>query len=162
MFILTAQREASAGYYAKYQAYLQSERDRFPPSAFELATSDWYGGFHDHRAPHDAWLQSLLVTERAEANHEAQASVSIQIDLLGAYHDGRITMIYPNVFSYDIESIGVAAGLGDWRYDELRLNDDGNLLHEIEWWNVDGTNTWLIEASDVHHEWHPFAEPASG
>ena len=44
--------------FRRYQDYLQSLRDTFAPSAFALATSEWYFNFNDHRCPHDAWLET--------------------------------------------------------------------------------------------------------
>ena len=60
MFILAAQRDADVDRaFARYAEYLKANRDRFPRSAYALATSDWYFGFSNHQAPHDPWLESL-------------------------------------------------------------------------------------------------------
>jgi hypothetical protein len=48
-------------------------------------------------------------------------------------------------------------GHGDWRYDELRINDKGHLVHEIEWASFTYTGSWLIEASDLQYRWVPKA-----
>ena len=52
-FILAADGRYAdvVGAFRRYQEYLQSLRDVFPPSAFTLATSDWYFNFNDHRCP---------------------------------------------------------------------------------------------------------------
>ena len=49
-----------------------------------------------------------------------------------------------------------AAGHFDWRYSEIRLNDAGNVIHEIEWAGPPGMEArWIIEASDVQLETLP-------
>jgi hypothetical protein len=63
-FILSAERgdDATAAF-ARYRAYLEQHRDRFPRNAYALATSDWYYDPHEHRCPHDAWLESATLLE---------------------------------------------------------------------------------------------------
>jgi len=51
------------GAFARYRVHLEANRANFPKNAFELATSSWYYGFDDHRAPHDAWLEKLEIDE---------------------------------------------------------------------------------------------------
>jgi hypothetical protein len=60
---------------------------------------------------------------------------------------------YPRLISLNIQAVELAEGFGDWLYDELRLSDKGNQLHEIEW----GSGArWLIESDDVEFYWQPF------
>jgi hypothetical protein len=74
--------------------YLAANRERFPPGAYQLATSDWYFGFSDPRGPHDAWLEAVEVAEPAEGDRKQFRTVSIRIRLLGSYHDGWIELVY--------------------------------------------------------------------
>ena len=86
--------------FERYRDYLASVADSFPPSAYALATSDWYFDFNDHHCPHDAWLESLSITESASgARHEIRR-LSMRVRLLGAYVDGHIELVYPQVFAY--------------------------------------------------------------
>ena len=41
------------------------------------------------------------------------------------------------------------------RYDELRLSERGNLIHEIEWCGATDTASWIIDASDTEFRWVP-------
>jgi hypothetical protein len=160
-FILAAQRksyEEMRANWRRYEEYLGSVRDRFPPSAYALATSDWYYNPEDHRCPHDAWLEELGITEPAEGPRHENRTVAIQVRLLGAYHDGHIEMRYPTVFRYELALGSGRQGHGDWRYDEFRLSEEGHILHEIEWARLDHTARWLIEASDVEFVWKPLVE----
>lgn len=143
--------------FENYARYLEANRDRFPPGAFDLATSDWYFNPGDHRCPHDAWLESVTILESASGERQEIRIVSIRVRLLGAYHDGHIELFYPRVFSYSLTMGDVTAGHRDWRYDELRLSETGALIHEIEWCGPFDTGRWLIEASDVVFEWIPNA-----
>jgi hypothetical protein len=52
-------------------------------------------------------------------------------------------------------ALDVGRGHADWRYDELRLDDAGRVVHEIEWWKERETARWLITADDVELTWHP-------
>ena len=49
-------------------------------------------------------------------------SSKLTIQLLGAYHDGHIEFVYPEVhaYAYDMKMITLKKGHGDWRYDEFR------------------------------------------
>jgi len=158
MFILGPERDADVvGAFARYKAYLQRNRKRFPPSAFALATSDWYYGFSAHEAPHDSWLDSLHLAEPSSGKRQEVRSASLSIKLLGAYHDGYIEFVYSNVFEYQLSGMGLDRGHGDWRYDEFRLNKKGQLVHEIEWASYGAGHRWVIVAGDVTHTWTPFA-----
>lgn len=162
-YILTDQLHAedeptAAGAFARYRAYLASVRGRMPPSALALAESDWYFNARDHRAPHDAWLETVTVVERGAGERRQDRAVALTIRLLGAYHDGYIELHYRDVTRYRIElapSETVGGGHRDWRYDELRLGPRGGVVHEIEWWGLEATGTWLIEAGDVEYRWLP-------
>jgi hypothetical protein len=159
MFILADQRDSDVtGSFARYSEYLGKNGHRFPRSALALATSDWYFGFSSHQAPHDSWLESVQVFEPSSGERCELRATSILIRLLGAYHDGYIEFHYPTVFEYRLTAGTLGQGHGDWRYDEFRLDEEGRLVHEIEWASYGANNTWVIVASDVHHKWLPFTE----
>jgi hypothetical protein len=156
-FILDAQRRADvSGAFARYRAYLDQVRHQMPASAYGLASSDWYFNFNDHRCPHDAWLESIIISEPSSGRRDEERATSIRIRLLGARHDGFIEFYYPCVSRYRIDAIDAAGGHKDWRYDEFRLSDEGGVIHEIEWCGTVDTARWVIEATDVHYQWLPF------
>ena len=152
--------EDFAGCFARYKAYLQENKDKFPVSAFELANSVWYSDASDHRCPHDAWLESLQLSEQSHGDRSELRYSTIKIRLLAPYHDGFIELTYPKVFSYRITAYNCLRGHLDWRYEEFRLSDNGQIIHEIEWAS-DDDGVWLIEASDVLYQWVPRAEAHS-
>jgi hypothetical protein len=141
--------------FRRYREYLESVKDSFPPSAYALATSDWYFYPRDHRCPHDAWLESLSLAEPSSGSRHEIRTLSLQARLLGAYHDGYIELRYPRVFRYCLDIDDGEMGHRDWRYDEFRVSDGGRLIHEIEWWGPRQTGTRLIEASDLEFRWVP-------
>src|SRR5690606_28927797 len=156
-FILAEQRHAGGpaelnAAFVRYRVYLAANAAAFPPGAYELATSDWYFDFANHRSPHDAWLEEAAFTE---AESDRGRVVQLTIRLLGAYHDGQIALEYPEVFRYAFEGSRLTPGHGDWRYDEFRLAENGHLIHEIEWAGAGTTGRWLIQASDVCYAWVP-------
>lgn len=153
-YILSAQRDldlpASTNPWPRYQAYLRENQDRFPPNAFALATSEWYFSFDDHRAPHDAWLESATFAEPSSGERNENRTLSLRLKLLGPYHDYWLEFFYPKVYSYTLTNPKATGGHFDWRYDEFRLSESGNLIHEIEWAGAPGVEAhWVIEASDA-------------
>src|SRR5258707_457232 len=90
------------GAFQRYRDYLESVSGSFPPSAYTLATSDWYFSPEDHRCPHDAWLESFHLTEPSTGQRHETRTLSLQVRLLGAHHDGYIELLYPQVFSYHL------------------------------------------------------------
>jgi len=153
MYILGDQRDEDVeSAFKRYKEYLKKNRGRFPESAYELATSDWYFGFDGGKAPHDGWLESFKISEPTTTVSTGEyRTVSINIELLSAYHDGIIEFHYPEVFEYKMSANLLTQGHGDWRYDEFRLNDEGHLVHEIEWATYGHTCSWIIVADDVLH-----------
>jgi len=155
-FILSEQRTAAhnqvVACFESYRDYLRGTRSRFPPRAYELATSVWYYAPRDHRCPRDAWLEEIIASETGSGYRAEVRAVSMRVRLLSAYHDGHIELSYPRVFAYQ-PGAHPHQGHQDWRYDEFRLTEDGHVLHEVEWWGSAEAGRWLIEASDVHFEW---------
>ncbi len=157
-FILSPKRdEDTLEAFASYRRYLAESRPSFPSRAYELATSDWYFDFREHRCPHDGWLESLNLTEQGPGVRSEHRHTSLRIRLLGAFHDGVIEFSYPRVFHYSLSGIRTERGLGDWRYDEFRVSPEGHVIHEIEWGGSPRGqgSRWLIEASDVEFHWEP-------
>lgn len=153
-YILRKERDGSVAKakrnWERYVAYLHKNERRFPPGAYALATSDWYFGASDHRAPHDAWLEEVTISEPSAGKRHEIRQTSIRVRLLGAYHDKILEFVYPRVFAYSFAAPTVQHGHYDWRYDEFRLNKAGNLIHEIEWAGPPGYSArWIIETSDV-------------
>jgi WD40 repeat protein len=137
-----------------YRKYLQSLKERLPVTAFEFATAAWHYDHSDHRCPHDSWVESLTIAEPARGERFQDRSLRISTRLLGAFHDGHLLLSYADVQAYSLESPKVRAGHGDWLVDEIRLSDNGFVLHEVLFSN---DNRWLIEAKDISCEWRPNA-----
>ncbi len=144
--------------YKRYFEYLKTIQDKFPEGAYRLATAQWYYEVTDHRSPHDAWLESVLIRENSTGDRNQRRSIDIVVRLLGAYHDGYIELSYRDVKSYEL---GIAfqtfhpecdnQGHQDWRCDEFRLSKNEFVLHEINW----SRGSWLIESCDVAYRWIP-------
>jgi hypothetical protein len=161
-FILSAQRnvddlDVARSHWRRYEAYLHDNANRFPAGALALATGGWYFGFEDHRAPHDAWLESAVFVERSEGEREERRWLVLELTLLGAWQDMWIKFRYPRVYSYAMTGAESQGGHGDWLYDEFRISDNGHLIHEIEWAGgaLREGSRWLIESSDVEFSVEP-------
>jgi hypothetical protein len=153
MFVLAEQLHADGNPnvpFRRYAAYLEENRSKFPAAAFELASSGLLLNASDPSCPHDGWLEWARFDEPAEGERHEIRSLGFRIRLLGAYHDRYVELFYPKVFSYSMNNHRSAAGHFDWRYSEIRLSDEGNVIHEIEWSGPPGMAAhWIIEASDV-------------
>lgn len=157
-YILSAEKDNDRfGAFPRYRDYVSSAKATFPPQAYELASSEWYFDPKDHRCPHDAWLESLVVSEPSTGSRQEIRHTTIRVRLLGAYHDGFIELVYPKVFSYQLTSPLAERGLGDWRYDEFRVDPSGHVIHEVEWagFGSKEASRWIIEASDLEFHWIP-------
>src|SRR5262245_29350461 len=141
--------------WSKYCSYIESVREQLPDSAYEFATAPYHYDASDHRSPHDGWLESLIVREPATGDRKQNRSLEIDVRLMAAYHDGHIELSYSDVRRYSLQSGGQnELGHGDWLYDEIRLSEQGFVLHEVEWARG---GVWLIECGNVAYQWRPFA-----
>ena len=163
VYILTKDRpnnsyeEWQSGW-AAYCAYLESVEGQLPHPAYDFATAPWHYDFSDHRAPHDGWLEALVVREPASGERKENRRLEIVVQLLAAYNDGHIELKYSDVQNYSLASGDTdSSGQGDWLYDEVRLSERGSVLHEVEW---SRGGSWLIECGDIVYTWRPldFAE----
>lgn len=159
MFVLSEQLHKKEGDpnvpFRRYAAYLEQNRSRLPAAAYDLASGTLLDA-SDPSCPHDGWLEWAKFEEPSEGERHEIRSLSLRVLLLGACHDRYIELFYPGVFSYAMSNHRSEAGHFDWRYSEIRLNDKGNVIHEIEWAGPPGLEArWIIEASDVQLQTFP-------
>ena len=154
-----ASREVVAARWREYVAHIESVRGDLPDEAAAFALAEWHYDFRDHRCPHDAWVESVAVVELARGERQEIRSLEIRIVLLGAYHDGRIHLIYPGVTRYDLRQPSGAYGPahGDWLVDEVDVAptstpEQRRVVHAIAF--ASGAR-WTIEAANILYEWVP-------
>lgn len=136
----------------RYFAYVDANRDQFPASAYELAAAQWRHDFNDHRALHDSWVESFRFFDESLPEGGPGRSNSLELTVLGAYHDGKIRLIYRNVDSAQLHLSEASTGPIQIYRDEIRLSGGGHVLHEIEFL---GQENWLIECNDMTQHWEP-------
>ena len=142
--------------FTAYRNYLQSIEGKLPASAYEFAVAEWHYNPEAHACPHDAWVESLTVSEPCSGNRQEYRSLEISLRLLAAYHDGHIQITYKDVRSYSLntpvnfQATLIGIGHGDWLTDEIRLSESGLVIHEIEF---SRGSRWLIECGDIVYEW---------
>lgn len=130
-----------------YPAYFAEVSQRLPPGARAYAGAAWHYNFEDHRCPHDMWLESLSFVERT--TDERLRRVDAVLRLLGAWHDGHLELRYTNVTRYVTALVLGPRGHGDVMIDEVVLEDDGQVTHEIAF--EDGN--WSLTCEDVVATW---------
>lgn len=138
MKILTLPRtkdinEIERRYYA-YKEYIVRNKHILHESLVELVESDWYFNWVDHRCPHDSWVKKINIC------HDL-SKVSIEIELLGAYHDLKLFYRYEDVFCYSIINEGNSKEI-EWDIDEFMLFEGGVTGHSIRFTN---DVNWLIK-----------------
>jgi hypothetical protein len=136
-----------------YKDYLKKIGDKMPSSARDFALADWHYDFMDHKCPHDSWVEHLKIYEESSGDRRQNRVSHIEIKLLGAWHDGYLELMYKKTTRYSLTNNRGWKSHGDWLYDEVRLSEDGFVLHEIEF--VGGIE-WLIECEDIEFKWLPF------
>lgn len=142
----------------RYLAYLRSIEGKIPPDAHAYAAADWHWDAHDHRCPHDAWIEFVTVQELSRGERSEIREIAVKARALGAYHDGHFEITYSGVTSHCIElpTKSFQTGYGDWLTDEVRLADNGKVVHEVLF--ASGGH-WLIECADLRHQWLPLDSP---
>ena len=139
-----------------YNKFLRKNSGFFPQAAYEFAIADWHYNPSDSRCPHDAWVESLQISEKHNSETDKKEGIKIQLILLGAYHDGQIKIQYEGVKGYNLNLLPDSFEVkhhGDWLIDEIRISEKGWLVHEIKF-SVFGK--WQIECENINYEWLPF------
>lgn len=133
---------------SRYQAYLESIRTQLPAATYEFATMPWHYSPTDSRSLHDAWVDQVIIrTIPPLSPHAKHHTLEIWLRLLGPQHDGYVELHYTNVHDY-----ALPGHYGEWLYDEVRLSEEGSVIHEISF----GRNMrWRIECVGISYEWWP-------
>lgn len=120
-----------------YIEYLQKNKDRFPASVFNFATDIERHNLDSPHSLHDAWMESFAVKEKRQEERSLDASLAIELVLLGPMHDRDIILRYEGVVSYQIEGNKNPYNWsdtfhGDVSRHEVSISERGLICHEIE------------------------------
>jgi hypothetical protein len=131
-----------------------------PEVTKSFVLSDWY--YADfHKCPHDAWVDSLEIVERASGERKQLREIHIKLKLFAASHQGHIYYTYENVSQYDLNARWLYCRTGpkheDWLNDEITLAGTGEVEHEIVFRS--GTQ-WNIRCKSISYEYRPIADSA--
>ena|ERR1051325_1449432 len=129
--------QSGTTHFQRYFEYLQRIRGKLPKSLYEFAADQSRYALNDPRTMHDSWLVSITVHE-GSASGDNRRLMTIDLKLLGPYHDRHFDLRYGDVLTYQFDmpkktNLPPATGHGDLLYQEFRLTDDEkNLCHEIQ------------------------------
>jgi hypothetical protein len=133
-----------------YINYLESIRDKVPEHVMRFASDpDRY-----YRSIHDAWLDYFKIEEIVSSERMERRSTEIEMRLLGPFHDRRVFIRYKGVIGYQITATGLEKGHGDLLLHEVRLGDDSELIHELEF---DRDRIMTIRCRDLIHWEEPYS-----
>jgi hypothetical protein len=142
-----------------YLRFLRESTDRFPKGAREFALADWHYDIEHHQCPHDSWLESFAIKEKASGARHQRSTIEIESLFLGAYHDGSFSLTYRDVQSYSLQLEPHEPGRrahGDWLVDEVTLTDANLVRHEIQFERA----SLMVICADVEYSWMPQASRA--
>jgi len=122
--------------FADYQHYLETNKDKLPPHAYEFAIDMNRHRLDSPHSLHDAWMTSITIKENRNPVFPFQPQPSIEIALLGQMRDRTILLCYSGIAHYQIEGYENPYNSddtfqGDISWHEVRLNEEGLLIHEI-------------------------------
>jgi len=140
------QRVADSWHLNHYLDYLEQNAGTFPLGARNFALAHWHYDFKHKQCPHDSWLQELIVRMSTISSGEELSSAAIHSTYLGAYHDGYHEIEYKQVSSYTIDMREMPS---DWVIDEVTLENDGRVCHEI----VFAEGTLIVRCQDLLYRW---------
>jgi hypothetical protein len=122
----------------------------------ELIRQPWYQDANDPRCPHDAWIEGVLIQEIANKRGDQVRSISVEIRLFNAFHNGTITYSYGNVRSYSLSLLTVSSegnrAHGDWLNDTFHCMREGLSQHQITF-SSGAVVTILFETLSYKAEW---------
>ena len=142
--------EESKRRFSEYKEYLETIKGKLSFFPINFIFEEWYTDIASHKCIHDSWLDKVLISE------DDENKVTITLKLLGAYHDGFITLKYSDVQYYKLnrnESSTIKSSHGDLRYEEFRLDEDGNQIHEFDWYTLDENAAFLIACRHIEYIW---------
>lgn len=142
-----------------YLEYLESIKESLPPGAHDFMFAERRYDISNPKCPHDSWLECMRIVESGVGDRNESRTLEMNARFLGAFHDGWIDLSYKGVTSYSLglkrmQREKAMIGHGDWVIDELVLNKDGSIRHEI---TFSDTGLWEICATDVSYRWTDIA-----
>jgi hypothetical protein len=139
----------------RYFVYLRSIQNRLPVHVFEFASNDDHYNLTSHSSLHDAWLESVVISEPWEGKRQQSRSITVTISLLGPYHDRQITLEYREVCHIAIDvpdeyamSPSYRVGNGDLLHHEIRFEEPDVIVHDIQF---SRGSRYLIKCHDLIH-----------
>jgi hypothetical protein len=136
---------------APYFAYLEQIRDRLPREVYAFASDVAHYTLDSPTSLHDAWLEELTISEPASGVRSELRQTELTLRLLGPMHDRIQVLHYTGVQRYRVEAEAVGRGHGDVLVHEVRLSEDGLLVHELLF---AGGTAIAIECADLRYEEH--------
>jgi hypothetical protein len=148
-----------------YLNYLEEIKDRLPLKAREFAFLEGHYDITHKRCPHDSWVEWIAIQEIHEWKNDrikGERPLKITARFLNAFHDGWFELTYEDVQQYSlsldrIKRIGLndkihgpKIGHGDWIVDEILLDSDGFISHEIEFRD---SALWKIKCANIIYQW---------
>ena len=121
----------------------------------QALTESWYYDHTDPRCPHDAWLRSVSLTIDGRSQDEGECVRVLRLELLGAYHNGVITLSYRGLLMYQVilrshEEPEKISRREDWLEDSVEVV--GNRIRHVISWE---TGQWILEAEEITFAWAP-------
>jgi hypothetical protein len=130
--------------------------DRTEAPLLQVVALSRYQDATDPRCPYEGWLQRFDLRIVGESSDEAACTRTLQIDILNAYQNGKITFKYEGVVGCRIaltseETVGKIVRRCDWLEDEAEVIGSTIIRHSIRW----ETEECKIDPRKVTYNWIP-------
>lgn len=114
-----------------YRDYLSRFKQTSAGLSCGFVFEEWYYDYSDPRSPHDSWIESIAISEKA-IHKRADRETSISVTALGAFHDRVLLFQYESVSRYSMENMDTGnGGHGDWLVDEFEFLPGDLIKHHI-------------------------------
>ncbi len=138
-----------------YFKYLESIRGQLPSHVYDFAAQANHYNLHSHSSLHDAWLESMTISEPARGDRNQNRRVDIELCLLGPFHDRKMHLYYKDVYEYSFDTAtrrdklpSVSGGHGDLLSHEIRLDPPDIIIHELQF---SRGGVFLIKCREFSH-----------
>jgi hypothetical protein len=122
--------------YGNYLNYLETIRKSLPEPVYQFASSEQHFNLNSPHSLHDAWMESVTISEQRQKTAPFKPQVQVILKLLGQQHDRMIVLEYDKVSRYTVEGKQndfnwADTFHGDVFTHEIRVTNENKIIHEI-------------------------------
>ena len=102
-----------------YLALLNEWQGRLPKHVYDFAGDIERHNLTSPRSLHDAWVESITVSEHRNDERPFDARLQIQLVLLGPMHDRKFSLVYTGVARFELGGVSNQHNVNDTFHGDL-------------------------------------------